>query len=248
MLRTTMLVTVMFITCTTGLPAQTTARERAMPAYRLGFDHLRAEAFDEAAKAFSDAVQIDPAFEMGFYMLGRVHLTQKRFVQAVGALAEARRLYALDAGRQFSNSQEAQRHRRETILEIDEYLRQLQSARPTPQVLEQMRQLNDRKRQLLDIVSRGNNMTIELAVPAYVSLSLGSAYFRSGKLAEAEKAYAEAVKADPRAGEAHNNLAVVYFETGRYREADQAVKHAEKAGVKVHPQLKADIAAKLKST
>ena len=47
-----------------------------------------------------------------------------------------------------------------------------------------------------------------------------------------------------RAGEAHNNLAVVYLETGRYDEADKAVKAAEKVGFRVNPMLKEDIAKK----
>lgn len=247
MLTFTLCVAVVLLASPTGALSQPSPlRERALAPYRVGFEQMRAESFDEAAKSFSEAAQIDPSFEMAFYMLGRIHLTKKRFVEAVAALSEARRLYALDAGRHFTNAQEAQRHRRETIAEIDEYLRQLQSAPPTRQVVEQIRQLNERKRQLIDIASRGNNMTIDLAVPAYVSLSLGSAHFRSGKLPEAEKAYEEAVRADPRAGEAHNNLAVVYLETGRYREAERAVDAAEKAGFRVHPQLKADIQSKIK--
>ena len=53
-------------------------------------------------------------------------------------------------------------------------------------------------------------------VPAWVSLSLGSAYFRSGKLADAEREYKAAIDADGRSGEALNNLAVVYLETERF--------------------------------
>lgn len=227
--------------------AQNPVRDRALTPYRLGFEHMRAEAFDAAATAFSEAAQIDPSFEMAFYMLGRAHMAQKRYVEAIRALTEAQRLYRVDAGRQFTSAQEAQRYRRDSITEIDEYLRELQSARQTAQTQEQIRQLNERKRLLQNVISRGNNMTIESAVPAYVSLSLGSAHFRAGHLADAEQAYLEAIRADPRAGEAHNNLAVVYFETGRFREAGNAIRAAEKAGVRVHPQLKADIEAKIKT-
>jgi Flp pilus assembly protein TadD len=78
-------------------------------------------------------------------------------------------------------------------------------------------------------------------VPAYVSLALGSAYFRSGKLPEAEQAYLATVAADSKVGEAHNNLAVVYMETGRYDQAEKAVKAAEKAGLKVPQALKDEI-------
>jgi len=49
------------------------------------------------------------------------------------------------------------------------------------------------------------------------------------------------VQADPKLGEAHNNLAVYYMLSGRKADAETAVKNAEKAGFKVNPQLKADI-------
>jgi Flp pilus assembly protein TadD len=90
-------------------------------------------------------------------------------------------------------------------------------------------------------------MSITTGVPAWVSLSLGSAYFRSGKLAEAEREYKEAIATDSRSGEAHNNLAVVFLETGRVAEADASIKEAKKAGFRVNPQLEQDIKDRLKS-
>jgi len=68
-------------------------------------------------------------------------------------------------------------------------------------------------------------------------LSLGSAYFRSGKLADAETQYKEAIASDPRSGEAHSNLAVVYLETERFAEALAEINAAKKTGFKVNPEL-----------
>jgi tetratricopeptide (TPR) repeat protein len=252
MIRATVLASALVAAVTAGLAAQDITqeaiRQRALIPYRLGFDHMSNEAFDEAAREFQQATKTDPTFEMAHYMLGRANLARKRYVEAVAALNDARRLYRLQSGRQFSSAQDAQRFRRDTITEIDEYIRQLQNRRQTSQTIEQIRQLNERRRQLQNAVSRGNNMTLEIAVPSYVSLSLGSAYFRMGNLAEAEQAYLEAIQADPKTGEAHNNLAVVYFETGRYAEADRALRAAEKAGIRVHPDLKKQIAARVKSS
>jgi Flp pilus assembly protein TadD len=70
-----------------------------------------------------------------------------------------------------------------------------------------------------------------------VSLSLGSAYFRSGKLADAETEYKAAISADARSGEAHSNLAVVYLETERFAEALNAINNAKKIGFRVNPEL-----------
>ncbi len=74
---------------------------------------------------------------------------------------------------------------------------------------------------------------------------LGTAYFRTEQWADAEREYKAAIAVDPKSGGALNNLAVLYLQTGRYKEADESVRLAEKAGFKVHPQLKQDIKAKL---
>ena len=223
---------------------QLNARERAREPYNAGLAHLRQESFDAAAKAFEAAIGIDPEFEMAHYMLGRVHLAQKNYTAAVYALTKSRDLYIAQGSRQFANKQEGQRVRREILSELDNMISELQrNPQQTAVIREQIRQLQERKRQVED-VDRETGLTPDKRVPAFVSLSLGSAYFRSGKLAEAEQAYVAAIAADPKTGEAHNNLAVVYFETRRYAEAKAAVRAAEKAGVKVHPGLKSEIAAK----
>ena len=205
---------------------------------------MRNEDFAAARKSFEAAIGIEPTFELAHFMLGRVHLAQKEFAPAAAALTRARDLYVSQANQQFADKQEAQRHRRERLAEIDGLISNLQGVTPqTFQVREQIRQLEERKRQVQDL-DRAKDLTADQVVPAFVSLSLGSAYFRLGKLPEAEQAYLAAVAADPKTGEAHNNLAVVYLQTGRYAQAKGAVRAAEKAGVKVHPELKAEIDAK----
>ena len=216
-------------------------RERARQPYRQGLEHMQGEAFAAAVKAFEAAVAIDATFDMAYYMMGRAHLAQKSYAAAVQALTKARSVYLAEAGREFVTKQDFQRHRRDRLASLQDTLQQLRAAVPqTFQILEQIRQLEERKRQVEDM-DRSHDQTISTAVPAFVSLSLGSAYFRSGNMMEAEKAWRDAVAVDARAGEAHSNLAVVYMETGRLNEAERALKAAEKAGFKVNPQLKDEI-------
>ena len=51
--------------------------------------------------------------------------------------------------------------------------------------------------------------------PPGLIFALGSAYFRSGRIADAEREYRAALDADPKLGEARVNLAVVLLMTGR---------------------------------
>jgi tetratricopeptide (TPR) repeat protein len=218
------------------------ARERARAPYNVGMENMRVEAWDDAVKSFRSAIDIDPEFEMAFYMLGRAHMAQKKFGEAAQAYEKCRDLYRLQVGRQFTNAQERQRDRDTRLREIDEVIRSYQNAPPTATILDAIRQLQNQRRDLAEAVTRGNTtMTLETSVPAYVSTSLGSAYFRSGRLQDAEREYKSAITADPKSGEAYSNLAVVYLETGRLDDAEKSVKSAERVGFRVHPQLKEDI-------
>jgi len=212
-------------------------RQKARLANKAGWDYMKAESFDKAVKEFQQSIEFDPTFEMSFYGLGRAHLALKQFVSAISALSRCRDLYIAQVGRQFASQQDAQRYRQDRITELDDMLRQLDAAPQTAQVQDQRRQVQEQRRQIQEFVTRGNNVTITSGVPAWVSLSLGSAYFRSGKLADAETQYKEAIASDPRSGEAHSNLAVVYLETERFAEALAEINAAKKTGFKVNPEL-----------
>jgi Tfp pilus assembly protein PilF len=217
------------------------ARERAREPYTQGLDYMRAERYDAAARAFESAIAIDPEFELAHYQLGRVHLVQRNYVSAIYALAKSRDLYVAQGSRRFADRQASDRVRRERMGEMDDLIGRLRLIVPqTIQIQEQIRQLQERKRQIEDM-DREAGLSPDKAVPAFVSLSLGSAYFRAGRLPEAEQAYLAALAADSRVGEAHNNLAVVYMETGRLDAAEHAVRAAEKAGLRVAPALKDEI-------
>ena len=231
------------------LPAQPKPnRDRARVHYRIGLENLRAEAWDAAARSFQQAIDVDPEFDLAHFGLGRADMGMKKYSDAVTAFTKCRDLLRAQAGRQFSNAQEAQRYRRQRMDEIDETIRQYQAGRQTVQAQTAVRQLSEVKMQLREAIERGTNMTIASTVPAWVSLALGSAYFRSGKLLDAEREYKAAIVTDPRAGEAHSNLAVVYLEQERFADAERSIAAAEKAGFRVNPQLKQDIKDRKKGT
>ena len=221
-------------------------RNKARELNQLGWEYMRSEKFENAVAAFQKSVEIDPAYDMPWYGLGRAHLALKQFTSAVSALTRCKDLYIQQAGKQFTNQQEAQRFRLDRIMELDEMLRELQTGPQTLQRQDQIRQVQEHKRQLQDIIARGNNITIENTVPAWVSLSLGSAYFRSGKLSDPEREFKAAITVDSTSGEALNNLAVVYLETQRFALAKSAIDAAKKTGFKVNPELEKAIKERAK--
>src|SRR4051812_32214125 len=129
-------------------PQRNQNRSRAIGPYKLGLEEMRSEQWEKAAADFSRAIQADPTFEMAYYALGRSLMPQKKYAEAVNALAKCRDLYTEQAGRQFSNQQEAQQYRRERLTELDEAIRQYQQGPQTVQTAESVRQLTENRRLL----------------------------------------------------------------------------------------------------
>jgi tetratricopeptide (TPR) repeat protein len=226
--------------------AQTRAdRERARVQNKLGWEDMRHEDWEKAARSFQAAIDIDPQFEVPFYGLGRANMALKKFAAAIAAYERCRDLFQNQANRRFTSAQEAQRYRRDRITEIDDQIRQVQSVRQTPQTMDMLRQLQNQRREVNERITRGDDVSLQSTVPAYVSLALGSAYFRAGRLTDAEREYKATIAADSKSGEAHSNLAVVYFETQRFREALSALNSAKKTGFKINPELEKAISEKV---
>ena len=238
-MRTSSFILVMFLFAGSAAAQQvsTADRDRARTQNRLGWEALRAEKYEQAVTSFQEAIAIRRDYEYAHYGLGRTYLAMRRYADAVTVLEKCKNLYLAQGSRQFTNVQEATRFREDRVIEIDEQIRLLRQGPQTVQTQDLIRQYETTKRNLQENIRRSQGMTIDATVPSWVSLSLGSAYFRSGRLKDAEGAYVEALKSDARLGEAHNNLAVVYLETGRISEALASLESAKKAGVKVNPEL-----------
>jgi Flp pilus assembly protein TadD len=215
------------------------SRKEALQHYRLGQDAMRNERFDIAEKEFEKSAALDPTLELAPYGLGQVYMATKRFRQAVVAFTRSREVFLANAG---SNAGDQIAHQRR----LDDYIRELEDQQavygrlgssPTTRVylLTLNTQIAAMKSAKMRTVSGPE------PVPAWLSLALGSAYFRSDATADAEREYRAAIDVDPKLGEAHNNLAVVYLLTGRAQLAEAELTAAEKAGFKVNPQLKEDV-------
>ena len=159
----------------------------------------------------------------------------KHYGEAVVAYVKCRDLYRSHAGHLFSTQQNAQQARHDRMVEIDDAIRQTQQGPQNLRAQERLRQLQEQRRQLQEAIHRGNDVSLGSDVPGFVYLGLGSAFFRLEQWPDAEREFKSAIEADPKLGEAYNNLAVVYLTTGRTVEAERAVKAAEKVGYRVSP-------------
>jgi len=213
--------------------------------FKRGMESLVGEKYDLAETEFKAAAAIDPLYDAAFYGLGQVYMATKRYDDALKAYLASREAFKKATAAEALEGTASDRRLRDQIDALKDNERNMtrlmsQSQNPTAQrtidqVREQIQQLESRK-------SRRSGAAPP-PVHAGLSMALGSAYFRLNDLANAEKEYKAAVEVNPNFGEAHSNLAVVYLLTGRAGEADAEVKAAEKAGFRVNPKLKEDIAA-----
>ena len=217
-------------------------RVDALRHYRLGQDALRSEHLDVAEREFQAAAKLDPTLELAPYGLGQVYMATKQFRAAIMAYEKCRDVIRANAVRVAGDELVYRRRIDEQIKALEDELRLYQVPgrnANTPAAIANMRTLEMRIRAMKDAKNRASGGPD--TTPAWISLALGSAYFRTDALPEAEREYRAAIDVDPKLGEAHSNLAVVYLQTGRYPQAEAEIAAAEKAGFRVNPQLKEDV-------
>ena len=195
---------------------------------------MSSERFDKAVEAFTSATEKDPLMILAHYQRGQAHMALKQFGSALQSYRSCIEAMQTLHGLAQSNKFEVDRQRQETIRELRTELSS------TTQKIDNLKRTMLEQR-IHDLEQERTNYNDAFRAPAFVLLAMGSAHFRNGERDAAEAEWKAAVNADPKLGEAHNNLAVIYMMKGQKAEAENSVKLAEKAGFKVNPQLKTDI-------
>jgi tetratricopeptide (TPR) repeat protein len=219
--------------------------KRANQHYGIGWDAMHAERWDEAAREFQAAIDADEKFALAYYSLGRAEMGRHNFQKAIAAYTACKQMYVRIGGEHFTNQLDYRKRLEDDILQTQTAIREAQSGGTVKGASQSQRlyinELNTRLMTLQQAKDRNDNVTIDATVPYFVPMALGAAYFRAGQFADAEREYADAIKANPGSGETHNNLAVLYLMTDRLSLAEQEVAKAEETGFKVNQGLKDDI-------
>jgi tetratricopeptide (TPR) repeat protein len=221
--------------------ADATRQREAVKHYRSGQELLHWERLDEAITEFSTAVSLDPMLALAHYSLGQTEMKLKRYREAIAAFLACRQAFQDLLSVASKDQSAAEQVRDDEIRELQDTIRRIQSGQIKVGGQPEIFKLEARIAELERMKMRGLGTD---QVPSAVSLALGSAYFRTGELGDAEREYGAAIRVNPKFGEAHNNLAVVYMMTNRLVEAEREVKLAEAAGYAVAQGLKDEIKKK----
>jgi len=179
------------------------AQREAQELHRAGLKFLAAEQFEKAVDAFSSAVAKDNLLSGAYYGMGQAYMNLRRFSDAAkayaGCIEALRTLNTLQQTNQF----DVDKRREEEIRTLKTILSDPRGIRgPTYTQMEQ---------HLRDLENQRRTIGGAFRPPAEVLLALGSAHFKNGERDAAEQEWKAATEANPKLGEAHNNLAVIYM-------------------------------------
>jgi tetratricopeptide (TPR) repeat protein len=220
-------------------------KQQATEHYRAGQEALRTEKYEVAEREFQTSIKLDPSYELPRYGLGQTYMAMKRYPDAITSFQKCRDVFHANATTDAADDFKRQRRIEDTIKELEDQKRSYQSpGKNTNSAMgrQYVQQLDMQINSLKEMKQRPTT-TGDEPTPAWLSLALGSAFFRTDAYPDAEREYKNAIAVNSKLGEAHNNLAVVYLTTGRAPDAATELAAAEKAGFKVNPQLKEDVRA-----
>lgn len=224
-------------------PASDGRRAEAAALFQAGQQALLGSRWSEAEPPLLRAVELDPLHALAHYGLGQAYMGLGRFQDAVPAFGRAREAFrcAASPGRR---ADEEIRALRDAIRSFEQRRTRESGAqwkevnRDTTTPGDSLKAIHELEQRLADLDKRKQGGD---PAPLGVTLALGTAYFQSGALPDAEREFRSVLAADPGSGDAHNNLAVVLMLTDRLAEAEREVRLAEQAGGQVNPRLKDEI-------
>jgi tetratricopeptide (TPR) repeat protein len=190
----------------------------------------------EAANAYREAIRLDPVLMMAHYGLGQAQMDLKQYPAAIEAFRGAQDAFHKRLEEGFADRLESDKAKDKRVAALRDRIRDHSGGNRA-----QNAQLNELEMELAMLQQTSTDVGKTVEVPAGVTLSLGSAYFRNNQMKEAEAAYREALRVKPTLGEASNNLAVVLLLTKRPAEAKEQLALAKKNGYSVPEGLKRDI-------
>jgi tetratricopeptide (TPR) repeat protein len=227
--------------------------KRATPFYLEGAKQFNKGDLDKAEKKFLEALEIMPEHADAAFMLAKLQLQRKEFSKALASIDTAKKNYVYIAQFQALTHQHYFDSLRQQRQQLEEQRNQLQGAlasMPSSATsedkapLEKSIQSITQTMQTIDSRLASPIPTIE-EIPADYFFIHGNVFYRMGMLDDAAAQYLEAIRLDPVHGDAYNNLALVSFSQGRYQKALEYLVRAEGAGVKINPEFKRAIEAKL---
>jgi tetratricopeptide (TPR) repeat protein len=223
--------------------------KQARSHYDRGLKYWQDGKTDKARKEALACLEVYPSFAEAHLLLARLDYVGGEFASALREIDAACAGYTQFESfylQQFQDNMNQLRNRRQRKEENLRALNESLTAAPMTQA-EKMRiesQIQSETQELnaLDLKLREPVPSIQ-ELPAEYHFVRGNILFKLRRAGEARDAYQAAIRADPRHGNAYNNLVNLFYVAGDGDSARQAIALAEKNGVTVNEKLKQAVLA-----
>ncbi len=223
--------------------------KRARPYFLKGGDYLKKGKLDKARKEAETSLQIFPEYAEAHLLMAEVGYQRGQYEEALQEIQTGKKDFAAFGKLYTFTYQEYLDRLREQRNEKEEYVNQLSTAvaeaksNTDRQRIEA--QISRAKQDLMAIDSRLSNPVPPIMdVPAEFHYIHGNILFKLKRFGEARSQYQAAVQADPRHGNAWNNLISIQFASGDPAGSLKLLEEAEANGVTVNEKLKQAILEK----
>lgn len=217
--------------------------------------------YDKALKAFNRndqeavrreldaAISAMPQYSAAHFLMAKSWYLSKRYDEALPAIEHAEsawREFAGIAADAKSKRGDALLRRRRDLQDQINSLQENYRQATTPQARDQIQNFIITTQQKIDEIDRDQDLRAPgdaAALPAEFSFVHGNILLRMNRLVDAEPQYLRAIEANPKYGEAFNNLASLYFQAGRLQEARTTLEQARSRGLPVNLELERAVTA-----
>ncbi|MDQ1348327.1 MAG: hypothetical protein QG573_1701 [Acidobacteriota bacterium] len=221
----------------------------ALPHYNKAVKAFSRNDHEAARRELDKAISAMPQYSYAHLLMAKSWYLSKRYDEALPAIERAETAWrefagiAADAKSQQGDAQIRQRRNlQDQINTLQADFRQAATQEQRDQIQNYIttlqRQIDDIDR---DQASRAP--TALAALPAEYSFVHGNILLRRNQLSDAEPQYLRAIEANPKYGEAFNNLASLYFQAGRLEEARSVLQQARSRGLQINLELERAVTA-----
>jgi tetratricopeptide (TPR) repeat protein len=197
--------------------------------FEKGQDLFLKEKYGKAEEALLECLENFPNYSQADYFLSQIYYQKGDFEKALDHINKAKANYKFMADLLVASQQKY----------LDELRKQKQELQDILPTITNKEEIEKTKNKIEIINSRMNEPLPQLGeMSADYYYFNGNIFMKMKKYNEAHANYLEALKLNPRHGNASNNLASLYYMIKKYQQALDFLNQAEANGVKINPEFK----------
>jgi len=204
----------------------------------------------KARKEFQDVVERMSEHADAYFFLSQISYKEGKIDEALEEIQKAKDNYRFIAKMKINMHQIMINQLREQQDDIEERLNAMREAAAVATGTQKSKlsaEVTKLEGQKNTIVNRLNEpVPEEEETPSDYFYFHGNIFVKQKKYQEAHDQYMEAVRINPKHGDAYNNLASLYYMVKKYSQAMEYLKLAEENGAQVNPKFKEELVRRLR--